>query len=203
MAAAKNVLSVTENPETGATNRSKAKIREIEELLYRRARVAPREPRGPTDTELAIAQEKFENKTQRQVTVAMGVLAQSAAGAAHATFRAVQNLTDKVDLHSLTLVNLQDDIANLRRVLKRFDLPMAQEAMHTNPTLNPALNQYVPFDHQVLTKEFFQSQERVTALSVYILNTVKWDPAHFIYEAVAMTCTYNYREKHSFPATSL
>ncbi len=133
----------------------------------------------------------------------MGIMAQSAAQASHASLRAVQNIADKLDLHSRTLVDLQDDVANLRRVLKRFDMPLAKEVMHTNPTLNPALNQYVPFDNQVMSKEFFQSQERVTALSVYVLNTVKWSVSHFIYEAVALCCTFSYREKYSFPATSL
>ncbi len=203
MKATKEILSINEDPQNGPSNRSKASIKDIEEILYRRARVAPREPIAATETEQAIAQHSFENKTQRQVTVSTGIIAKTGSQASLATYRAVKALANKLDLHSRTLVNMQDDIANIRRVLRRFDTPLSTQALSTNPALNPALNQYVPFDDQVLTKEFFQSPERITALATYVLTNVKWSVAHFINEAINLTCTFNYREKHSFPATGL
>ncbi len=100
-------------------------------------------------------------------------------------------------------MNLQDDVGHLRRVLRRYDTPLTHDELATNPALNPALNNYVPFDTQVMVNEFFQSRERIAALTAYVVSNTKWEPSTFPKAMLDKTVTLSYRYDHAYPGDNV
>ncbi len=190
-----------QRPTTGPSDRGVANISAIERSLYKWVGTTPRPPlTGPTDTEQRVAAEEVPgNKTVRQVVVATGALAKTGTRASLKTERLAENMTDKVDLHSRCLIQIKDELSHIRRVLTRYDRPLHGFETATNPTLNPHLNNYVPFDEQYLVNEFFESRERTTELLRYVIHNVPWDVNSFCVNTVRLICTLDYRDGHQFP----
>ncbi len=184
----------------GPSDRGVAHIKDIERSLYKWVGTKPRPPVEKSEAEINIAAEDIPgNKTVRQVVAATGRICKTGSLSAMANHRGTKTLKNKIDLHSRCLVQIKDELSHMRRVLTRYDRPLESFTMATNPQLNPHLNTYVPFDSQYRVNEFFESHERVVALTRYVLHNVSWNINNFCVNAVRLICTNDYREKHQFP----
>ncbi len=54
-----------------------------------------------------------------------------------------------------------------------------------------------------MVNEFFQSQERISALTRYVLGNATWDPSTFPKAMLEMTVTLSYRYDHSYPGDNV
>ncbi len=197
------IADIEEDETRGPSGRTHANIRDVEAILYRRARVLPRPPRKTGDTEKEVEAVDFNGKLATAVLMETAKLVKTCTSASLAALRGIKKVTDKIDVHSRALLDLQDDVSHLRRVLRRYDTPLHTQEFTTNPSLNPALNNFVPFDNQVLVNEFFQSSERTTELTKYVLHNVKWNVSTFCRQMIATVCTLDYREKYAFPGDNV
>ncbi len=197
------IADMEEKQTAGARSRVHANVRDVEAILYRRAKIAPRPPRRKTPVEDDVAKVSFEGKVASRVLMDTADMVQTCTLATLAALRGVKTIVDKLDIHSRAILDVQDDVAQMRRVLRRYDTPLDTQDLTTNPSLNPALNNYVPFDEPTLVKEFFQSKERIKELTRFVINNVKFKPSNFVRRMIAMCCTLDYREKFAFPGDNV
>ncbi len=126
-------------------------------------------------------------------------MAKSAAKAAVQNTRGLHNAVDKLDLHTRTLVRLEEKLDIIRRAVTKYDRPINMGQLRSNPDLNPWLQGYIPFSEQELVNDFFSSQERSYELTRWVLTTIKWDYNSFASRMVQALCTREYRIQYSFP----
>ncbi len=109
---------------------------------------------------------------------------------------------DKVDLHTRTLVRIEETLHVIRRAVTKYDRPATMGELRANPDLNPWLQGYIPFTGQSMVNDFFGSQERTFELNRWITDTFKWTQNHFVSQMVQAICTEEYRILYSYPGKS-
>ncbi len=126
-------------------------------------------------------------------------MSKTAAGHAAANTRGLHTIVDKLDIHTRTLVRLEEKVDVIKRSVTKYDRPVTMGELRSNPDLNPWLQGYLPFNEQALVADFFESQDRNYELTRYVLASISWDPSHFVPRMVSALCTEDYRIKYSFP----
>ncbi len=126
-------------------------------------------------------------------------MAKTAAGAAVKNTRGLHTLVDKVDLHTRTLVRIEETLHVIRRAVTKYDRPATMGELRSNPDLNPWLQGYIPFTGQSMVDDFFSSQDRTFELNRWIGDTFKWHHSQFVPRMVEALCSEDYRIKYSYP----
>ncbi len=202
--------------------RARAHISELEALLYSRAGTKPRPEPRVTATEKRIQELILKGMNQRKIVhqtasksfstflrystvhprLSYPGLAKTAASSSIKNTRGIHALVDKVDLHTRTLVRIEEVLHTIRRSVTKYDRPASMGELRRNPDLNPWLQGYLPFEEQTQVDDFFRSQERTFELNRYIVDTYKWDPNKFAPRIVEALCTDDYRIRYSYPGKS-
>ena len=113
--------------------------------------------------------------------------------------RGIHNIVDKVDLHTRTLVRMEEVLHVIRRAVTRYDRPATMGELRGNPDLNPWLQGYIPFTDQAAVIDFFESQERTFELNRWVIDKFEWDYNKFVSRVVEALCSRDYRMKYSYP----
>ncbi len=111
----------------------------------------------------------------------------------------IQTIIDKVDLHTRTIVEMQESLATITRMLTRHDRPINPDELTANPQLHPLLAGFIPFSHPLQVSKFFQSKDRILALQVWVYVSIPWDPNYFVNRMCDALMTFEFRIKYSFP----
>ncbi len=182
------------------TTRAAARIRELEAILHSKCGSKPKELPQLSEAEQKIKDETVTGReSARELFTRAAKYSRVAAKTALSNQRGIVVCMDKIDTHTRSLVLITEYLADLRRVMTKYDRPVHQQELMANPDLNPYLAGYIPFDDPLLTQEFFESQERIYALNRYVTDKIRWDPSTFIPRLVDLICTPSYRIKFSFP----
>ncbi len=104
-----------------------------EALLYKRAGLKRPELHAKAPAEFAIQQQEYGDKNDHQLLVEIFKANKAGSGGALAAYRGIRNMRATLKIHSVTLVNLQNDMKKLQRVLARFDMPIKPSEGATNP----------------------------------------------------------------------
>ncbi len=201
MEAARNIAERVKAIPKGATGPAQVPMsgEDAERLLYERAGKEKPALHGKSAEERALDATGFEGDTPEELAVKTAKIAKSGANSSLQMQRAMRDIRDTLDIHSVSLIGMQDTLANLRRAMRVHDVSVkATESAH-NPQLNPLLVNYLPFDSQPVVEEFFEVNDRTIALQRYVSKMVPWDPSTFAHNMVALLCTYQYRIDYAFP----
>ena len=69
-AIAADIQKMDEDTDSGPASRTFASIRDVEEVLYHRANIEPRQPRKQSDIEKAVVEETFDGKDSKEIVLA-------------------------------------------------------------------------------------------------------------------------------------
>ncbi len=185
--------------EVPAVNRPPRTRDQIRSELAKRVGVpVPRRTRkGPQ--EIATRQATFHDKTQEEVVLLTAKLVKASSAATFASLRSIRDLQSVVDLNSLALAQLQDDLKQVRRATARLDRPLGIVETTDNPNLNPLLAGQIPFNDMQGAVHFLLSTERTTALQRFLWVQIKWSESNFPAEMVRLLFTYDFRERYNWP----
>ncbi len=75
--------------------------------------------------------------------------------------REIRKVRRTLDVHSSTLIGIQNTLGQITRVLNKHDRPATAAEAAMNPDLNVQLAGKVPFNDQESVNYFFSSQERI------------------------------------------
>ncbi len=105
-----------------------------EGLLYKRANVKRPPPRTKQPAEFAIAAMKIdETQTDRQLIENTARAVKVGSQAAAAGLRGIKEVRESLRIHAQSIVNLQNQVTHLNRILAKFDQPIKPSESATNP----------------------------------------------------------------------
>ncbi len=129
-------------------------------------------------------------------------MSKSSAKAATQNSRGLHSVVNKIDLHTRTLVRLEEKLDIIKRAVTKYDKPVSMGQLRANPDLNPWLQGHLPFADQASVDHFFESTDRNYELGRWVLDTIKWNTNTFVPRMLDAICTKDYRIRYSFPGKS-
>ncbi len=105
-----------------------------EGILYQRANIKRPPARTKQPAEFAVAAIKIDaSQTDRQLLESSVQAIKVGSQAAMAGLRGIKEVRESLKIHATSIVNLQNSVTHLNRVLAKFDQPIKPSESATNP----------------------------------------------------------------------